>query len=132
MPKPRFQQFIVRALDDRGDPITDYNLEVAYMSQGLVSLIKTWSDLDLDVHTYGSDKSLRCFHLNLDDLDALKAKLGVAALVLRVTVCQIFHAAIPALIASDVCPPGTAVGEPRGGIPMCPRHDGRSSVSNAP
>jgi hypothetical protein len=64
----RWQQFVVRAVDDRGDPITDYNLEVLYKNEGLLHFIKPEKRFPLDIHTYAADKSLRCFHINLENL----------------------------------------------------------------
>ena len=60
-PEP-WQQFVVRAVDERGDPITDYNLQLFGKSKGLISRLK---EFELDVHPYSADKSLRCFHIPL-------------------------------------------------------------------
>jgi hypothetical protein len=59
---PEWQRFVVRAIDDRGDPITDYHIElfIKHPDGEEVPL-----DSDLDVHAYGADKSLRCFHVEL-------------------------------------------------------------------
>ena len=75
--KSQWQQFIVRALDERGDPITDYNLQlftdVADPDTRIV-------EFDKNVTVYSGDASLRCF---LVDLNNFKAKdslwLGVLA-----------------------------------------------------
>jgi hypothetical protein len=57
-----WQQFVVRCVDERGDPVPDYFLQ----------LLTTDGDrlepFDTDVHTYGADSSLRCFHVNLSKL----------------------------------------------------------------
>ncbi len=60
---PRWQQFVVRALDERGDPIPDYHLQMFSDSQreGL-------KEFDADVHVYSGDKSYRCFHVRIDSL----------------------------------------------------------------
>jgi hypothetical protein len=57
-----WQQFVVRAVDSRGEPVKYYLLEVfdrrgnAYMPL---------NQLYLDVHAYRSDPSFRCFHIQL-------------------------------------------------------------------
>jgi hypothetical protein len=64
---PKFQQFVIRAVDERGDGIQDYNLQLLTKNaQGRMIEI---NGFDLDVHVYSRDQSLRCFHV---DLDALK------------------------------------------------------------
>jgi hypothetical protein len=65
--RDRYQQFVVRATDERGDPIVDYNLELTGRREGSR---ETVMEFDLDVHAYSSDASLRCFHVNLTQLDA--------------------------------------------------------------
>jgi hypothetical protein len=60
-----WQQFVVRAIDDRGDPITDYHLEL-FVKRGNGEGVPL--DFDLDVHAYGADESLRCFHVQLAPL----------------------------------------------------------------
>jgi pimeloyl-ACP methyl ester carboxylesterase len=75
---PRFQQFVVRAIDERGDGIQDYNLQLlTHNKEGEMVEI---NDFDLDVHVYSRDKSLRCFHV---DLDALKLE-GLKKLFVQV------------------------------------------------
>jgi hypothetical protein len=63
-----WQQFVVRALDERGDPISDYNLQLFRRGSGS-SGDNSIHQFDLDVHTYRGDSSLRCFHVKLADLD---------------------------------------------------------------
>ncbi|QJW90813.1 hypothetical protein HNV11_16230 [Spirosoma taeanense] len=57
-----WQQFIVRALDERGDPITDYHVRLSAGYQDSPDKLKP---VDVDVHTYTGDKSLRSFHFDL-------------------------------------------------------------------
>jgi hypothetical protein len=71
-----WQQFVVRVVDERGDPVPDYNLQLFKRASGPgasapgdASSIKQFN---LDVHTYKGDSSLRCFHVRLDDLDYKK------------------------------------------------------------
>lgn len=63
----RFQQFVVHAVDERGDGIPDYNVQV--LTDDGQGGRREVAGFDLDVHVYGRDRSLRCFHV---DLDALK------------------------------------------------------------
>ena len=62
----RWQQFVVRAVDERGDPITDYYVEVG---SGTSDDFEILEDFQLDVHPYADDPSFRCFHVNLSRLD---------------------------------------------------------------
>lgn len=65
----RWQQIVVRALDERGDPITDYNIQLFTRVEGKNGKVaEDISGFDLEVHTYSGDKSLRCFHVNLTKL----------------------------------------------------------------
>lgn len=57
----KWQQFVVRAVDERGDPITDYNLQLAEQPGDV-------EPLNVDAHAYGGDQSLRCFHVRHADL----------------------------------------------------------------
>jgi len=63
-----WQQFVVRAVDERGDPISDYNLQLFRRGSGAAG-DDNIHQFDLDVHTYKGDSSLRCFHVKLADLD---------------------------------------------------------------
>jgi pimeloyl-ACP methyl ester carboxylesterase len=67
-----WQQFVVRCVDERGDPITDYNVQLMHKkTSGLFRGIK---EFDMHVHTYRADPSLRCFHVNLTQLNKLNLK----------------------------------------------------------
>ena len=57
-----WQQFLVRALDERGDGIADWNLQLA-LSDG--TTIRPFSQ---DVHVYKNDPSYRSFHVDLSRL----------------------------------------------------------------
>jgi pimeloyl-ACP methyl ester carboxylesterase len=63
-----WQQFLVRVVDERGDPVPDYNIQLFRRgdTRGSNNGIH---EFDLDVHTYKGDASLRCFHVRLEDLD---------------------------------------------------------------
>lgn len=58
-----WQQFVVRLIDERGDPVTDYNLQLLTADGGKIK------PFDSDVHTYRADPSLRSFHVNLSKLN---------------------------------------------------------------
>ena len=60
---PRWQQFVIRLVDERGDPVPDYNVELV-SGKG-----KSETDFEMQVHPYGADPSLRCFHVDLDRLN---------------------------------------------------------------
>lgn len=62
-----WQQFIIRVVDERLDPVTDWNVQFLMKDKEGKEF---WLDDDsyLDVHTYAKDKSLRCFHVNLSKL----------------------------------------------------------------
>jgi hypothetical protein len=74
----RWQQFIVRAADERGDGIRDYFLEVGTI---VGRKFKRLEAFDLDVHAYRDDPSYRCFHVDLDKLQPEKLK-GLALRVI--------------------------------------------------
>jgi hypothetical protein len=73
----RWQQFIVHAVDERGDGIKDYFIEVGTVVNGRFNILPSFS---LDVHSFREDESYRCFHA---DLDKLKLENG-QALALRI------------------------------------------------
>ena len=57
-----WQQFAVRAVDERGDGIRDWNLQLG-LSDGA-----SLEPFTQDVHVYGGDASYRSFHVNLSKL----------------------------------------------------------------
>lgn len=65
----RWQQFIVHAIDERGDGIADYFLEVGRV---IDRTFRTIDGFNLDVHAYRQDQSFRCFHVDLDRLNPEK------------------------------------------------------------
>jgi hypothetical protein len=60
-----YQQFVVRAVDERGDPIPDYHVEVFTRGGDPNGSEKIIEAFDEDPHPYAADRSLRCFHVNL-------------------------------------------------------------------
>jgi hypothetical protein len=67
----QWQQFIVHAVDERGDPITDYQIEL-YSAENDEQL-----DLQLDPDIYKYDGSFRSYHVDVKDLVHLTGKLYV-------------------------------------------------------
>ena len=66
-----WQQFVVRVVDERGDAVPDYNIQLFRRGTG-TGPRDSIHQFDVDVHTYKSDSSLRCFHVRLADLDYKK------------------------------------------------------------
>jgi hypothetical protein len=65
----KWQQLIIRVIDERGEPVPDYFVEFIVKLPGE----STWQPFQdvfpkfrTHVHVYKHDPSLRCFHLNLD------------------------------------------------------------------
>jgi hypothetical protein len=57
-----WQQFVVRALDERGDPIPDYHLQLVTRDE---NPLRETAAFETEVHAYQTDPSFRCFHLDL-------------------------------------------------------------------
>lgn len=64
----QYQQFIVHAVDERGDGITDFNLQLVHVGEDGAQRIKAF---DLDPHVYSSDASYRCFQVDLAELQQI-------------------------------------------------------------
>jgi hypothetical protein len=77
-----FQQFVVHARDQRGDPITDFHLDIEGLSNGKPS--ESWGDDNLELHAYSTDKSFRCYHVCLSDLMASADSEKIDQLRIRV------------------------------------------------
>lgn len=73
-----WQQFVIRVIDERGDPVTDYNVQLYGRTRG--SAEKNLRAFAADVHVFRADPSLRCFHVNLSRVNAA----GLESLLLRV------------------------------------------------
>ena len=61
-PMEGWQQFVVHASDERGDPVTDYMIDVLRKDG------EQWipfEEMYTDVHAYAADPSFRCFHIRL-------------------------------------------------------------------
>ena len=61
-PMEGWQQFIVRVRDERGDPVTDYMVDVLRQQNGEWT---AFEEMSTDVHPYKTDPSFRCFHIRL-------------------------------------------------------------------
>ena len=59
-----WQQFVVHCTDERGDPVSDYNIQLYRVN----SDDGDWEPIEMDVHAFTFDKSYRNFHLNLTKL----------------------------------------------------------------
>ncbi len=84
-----WQQFVVRVVDERGDPVPDYYLELCDIVGGeFVPL----DDFDLDVHTFADDNSYRCFHVDLAQLERRHPdRLGVRVAAISGTELIAYH-----------------------------------------
>lgn len=85
----RWQQFVVRAVDERLDPVPDYYIELGTSGDGeeFVPL-----DFSLDVHPFTSDPSYRCFHVDLDKLRPEKqSTLGLRLIAQSGTELVAYH-----------------------------------------
>lgn len=66
---PRWQQFVFRASDERGDPIRDYHLELLIRRKGGEIILQDRDEFQLDVHPYSADPSYRCLLVDIARLD---------------------------------------------------------------
>lgn len=77
----RWQQFVMRVLDERGDPVPDYFVEFIVSGAGSATwrpLKDVYPAFEMDIHPYGADKSLRCFHVDLKSVAVAPGdRLGV-------------------------------------------------------
>jgi hypothetical protein len=75
--KTPFQQFVTHVVDERGDGVPDYFIEIRAERDGT---IKPLEEFEQDVHAWKEDPSYRCFHVNLNALgQASKLYLHLAA-----------------------------------------------------
>jgi hypothetical protein len=61
----RWQQFVIHAVDERGDGISDYFVEVGTIVNRRFTRLGAFN---ADVHAFREDQSYRSFHVNLDKL----------------------------------------------------------------
>ena len=60
-----WQQFVVHARDERGDPVTDYLIDV--LRKDDKGNWVSFEEMYTDVHAYQADRSFRCFHVRLPE-----------------------------------------------------------------
>jgi pimeloyl-ACP methyl ester carboxylesterase len=63
-----WQQFVVRCVDERGDPIRDYFVQLVTQREGDPTSYEEIDTVSLNVHAYTADPSFRCFHVDLKEL----------------------------------------------------------------
>jgi len=77
-PRPeRWQQFVIRVVDERGDPVPDYFVA---LGTGTGDDFEPLEDFSTDVHRNREDPSLRCFHVDLEELEGIEAPLQLRLL----------------------------------------------------
>jgi len=104
-----WQQFVVRCVDERGDPVPDYFLQL------LTADGNRLEPFDADVHAYSSDSSLRCFHVNLSRLpDAKRRTLQLRVIASSGTDLVGYHG-----IGSEKFPVGDATPDRSGKWDAC-------------
>jgi hypothetical protein len=69
-----WQEFVIRAVDERGAPIPDWYLELCTVDGGVFTTV---DDFDLQVHAFSRDSSYRSFHVDVAELEKLGPQLGV-------------------------------------------------------
>jgi hypothetical protein len=77
-----YQQFVVHARDQRGDPVSDFHLDIEGMTNGEAS--ESWGDDNLELHAYSTDKSYRCYHVCLSALAGAAGDKKIDSLRIRV------------------------------------------------
>lgn len=106
-----WQQFVMRLVDERGDPVNDWNLQM----YGSADAKRPLQQFALDVHTYKRDPSLRCFHVNLAKLQPEKlSQLHLKLIASSGTNLVAYHGAGSERITKD----GTAM-NPQGKWDAC-------------
>jgi hypothetical protein len=68
-----WQQFVVRIVDNHGDGVSDFNLQIFYGDDLGQSDDPAFAPVPLIADTYSSDSSYRCFYIHLRD-EMLKLK----------------------------------------------------------
>lgn len=60
-----YQQFVIRMIDERGDGIPDYHVE---LFSAIDERVDALEEFDLEMHAYEADKSFRAFHVEVRKL----------------------------------------------------------------
>lgn len=84
-----WQQFVIRALDERGDPVPDWYLELCTIDDS--GEYRRLDEFDLDVHAFSSDTSYRCFHVDLGKLKKLGDRFGIRLAAISGTDYVAYH-----------------------------------------
>lgn len=119
---PKWQQFVVRAVDERGDPIRDYHLELSFEKSGGKSFIfQDRKEVKFDVHAYSDDSSYRCFHLDIGQLEKFQGqKLQVQFLADAGTKYALYRG-VNAEVAAKGAQDQSALWQARVEIPTVPK-----------
>jgi pimeloyl-ACP methyl ester carboxylesterase len=67
-----WQQFIVRAVDERDDPIRDYYIQLFTRKPNGNAETLRELEVEVNAHSYSYDRSYRCLHLNLSRIKQLQ------------------------------------------------------------
>jgi pimeloyl-ACP methyl ester carboxylesterase len=76
-PKEEWQQFVVRIVDERGDPVPDYSIRLFKKGD-----MEPLAEFDTDVYAYPGDKSFRSFHVDLKALQPAKLESLYAEIII--------------------------------------------------
>jgi hypothetical protein len=78
-PNEEWQQFVIRVIDQRGDPVPDYSIRLFQEGEKEDPGKERLTQFVTDVDAYSGDKSFRCFHVNLNVLkpEALESLYAV-------------------------------------------------------
>jgi hypothetical protein len=63
-----YQQFVTHVVDERGDSVSDYFIELCTDRDGEICAVEEFEE---DVHSWRENQSYRCFHVNLGPLAGL-------------------------------------------------------------
>lgn len=66
----KYQQFVVHCVDERGDGISDFHIQL-YKKEATDDEEQL---VDMEMHSYSTDNSYRCYHVNLDEIDYMNLK----------------------------------------------------------
>lgn len=85
----KWQQFFVRAVDERKDPIADYYIQ--FFTRDASGTPQTVRDFDSKVSTYSGDSSYRCFHLNLSEIKPENLTNLAHHRLIRIATCHLLR-----------------------------------------
>lgn len=91
----QYQQFVIHLIDERGDGISDYHVELFSEVAGKPQDLE---EFDLDMHPYQADKSFRAFHVQVEklidrarDIRAAGGKLWMRVTISSGTILVAYH-----------------------------------------